>query len=88
VIETVTNICFGGLALAGVLCLVRILRGSSLADRIVALDSLLIVIVSGIAVQAARTGAGTFLDFLVVTSLIAFIGSVTVARFIERRGAR
>lgn len=84
----VIAVCFAGLALAGVLCGVRLLRGISLADRIIALDSLLIVIVSGVGVNAARTGTGTYIDVLLVTSLIAFIGSVTVARFIERRGAR
>ncbi len=86
--RTIITICFGILSVSALLCLVRLVRGSSLADRIIALDSLLIVIVSGVAVQAARTGRGTFLDVLVVTALIAFIGTVTVSRFIERRGAR
>lgn len=86
--DAVTTVCFAILCVAGLLCLVRLVRGVSLADRIIALDSLLIVIVSGVAVQAARNGSGTFLDVLVVAALIAFIGTVTVARFIERRGAR
>ncbi len=86
--RTIITICFGILSVSALLCLVRLVRGSSLADRIIALDSLLFVIVSGVAVQAARTGRGTFLDVLVVTALIAFIGTVTVSRFIERRGAR
>jgi multicomponent Na+:H+ antiporter subunit F len=84
----VFTLCFTLLGIAALLCLVRVLRGSSLADRVIALDSLLIVIVSGIAVHAASTGRGTYLDALVVTALIAFIGTITVAQFIERRGAR
>ncbi|MGH9183319.1 MAG: monovalent cation/H+ antiporter complex subunit F [Acidimicrobiales bacterium] len=83
----VTDAAFGGLAVAGALSLIRLLRGPSLADRIVALDSLLVVIVCGLAVDAARTREGTYLDVLVVTALLGFIGTVTVARFIERRGA-
>jgi multicomponent Na+:H+ antiporter subunit F len=59
----------------------------SLPDRIVALDTLLVVIVSGIAVHAARTGEGLYLDVLVVAALLGFVSTVTVARFIERRGA-
>ena len=86
--STVFATCFTVLAVAALLCLLRVVRGASLADRIIALDSLLIVIVTGVAVHAASTGRGTFLDALVVTALIAFIGTVTVARFIERRGAR
>ncbi len=85
--RTVTTIAFAGVALSGLLCLVRLVRGPSLADRIVALDALLIVIVSGIAVGAARTGEGTYLDVLVVAALLGFVGTVNVARFVERRGA-
>ncbi|HVL28571.1 MAG TPA: monovalent cation/H+ antiporter complex subunit F [Acidimicrobiales bacterium] len=83
---TVTTVAFATVAMSGLLCLLRLVRGPSLADRIVALDSMLIVIVSGIAVHAARTGDGTYLDVLVVASLLGFVGTVNVARFIERRG--
>ena len=83
----VTTLAFAGLAVAGFLCVLRLLRGPSLADRIVALDALLIVIVSGIAVDAARTGVGTYLEVLVVAALLGFVGTVNVARFIESRGA-
>lgn len=86
-IETASTIALAGLALSAVLCGARLVRPGSLADRIVALDALLIVVVTGIAVQAARTGDGTYLDVLVVAALLGFLGTVTVARFIERRGA-
>jgi multicomponent Na+:H+ antiporter subunit F len=84
---TMTALALSGLALAAVLCLVRLLRGRSVADRIVALDLLLLMGVSGIAVLAIRTGSAAFLNALVVAALIAFVGTVTVARFMERRGA-
>jgi multicomponent Na+:H+ antiporter subunit F len=83
----VTTVALFGLALAGLLCVVRLLRPGSLADRIVALDSLLIVVASGIGVLTVRTGATAFVPVLLVVSLTAFVGTVTVARFIERRGA-
>lgn len=75
------------LSIAAVLCTVRLVRPGSLADRVIALDSLLIVAVAAIAVEAARTGRGTYLEAMLVVALIAFIGTTTVARFIERRGA-
>lgn len=83
----VTSVALGGVVVAGLLCLLRLLRGPSLADRIVALDALLVLIVSGIAIDAARTGEGTYLEVLVVAALLGFVGTVNVARFIERRGA-
>lgn len=84
--NTVTAVAFAGLAVSGFLCLARVVRGPSLADRIVALDVLVLIVVSGIAVQAARTGDGTYLDLLIVAALLGFVGTVTVARFIEWRG--
>ncbi len=83
---TVAALAFAGIAISAVLCMVRLVRGPSLADRIVALDGLLILVVSGIGVDAARTGRGTYLDVLVVAALLGFVGTVNVARFIERRG--
>lgn len=85
---TLTSIVLGILAAAGVLCLARLIRGVSLPDRIVALDTLLVTLVCGLAVLAARTGSGVFLDVMVVASLLGFTGTALVARFIERRGAR
>ena len=79
-------ICLVGLTIAAGMCLVRLVRGPSVPDRIVALDALLLVVVAGIAVGAAATGDGDFLAVLVAVSLLGFVGTVTVARFVERRG--
>jgi multisubunit Na+/H+ antiporter MnhF subunit len=74
------------LALAGLGCLARVLRPGSIADRVVALDVLLLVAVSGVAVGSLRLGTAVFADLLVVVSLLGCVGTVTVARFMERRG--
>lgn len=84
----VTAICFVMLGIAALSCTVRLVRGVSLADRVLALDSLLIVVVIAITVETAQSGRGTYLEAMLVVALIAFIGTTTVARFIERRGAR
>ena len=80
-------VCLAGLSLAALLVLVRLVRGPSVPDRIVALDTLLYIVVSGIAVGAATVGDGSFLTVLVAVALLGFVGTVTVARFVERRGA-
>jgi multicomponent Na+:H+ antiporter subunit F len=82
----VTGVCFVGLSVAALLTLVRLVRGPSVPDRIVALDALLFIVVSGIAVGAAATGDGDFLAVLLAVALLGFVGTVTVARFVERRG--
>jgi multicomponent Na+:H+ antiporter subunit F len=73
---------------AAALCFVyRLLRGPSLADRVIALDGLLVAGASAIAVDAIRTGSGAFVPVVVVVTLIGFVGTSVVARFIEGRGA-
>lgn len=84
----VTTLVLALLTVAAVLCVVRLLRGESFPDRVVALDTLLVVVVCGIAVNAVRTASGEYLDVLVVASLLGFTGTSLVARFIEKRGAR
>ncbi len=85
--DIVAYICFVVLAFSALLCVARVAKGPSVADRVLALDCLLVAGVVAIGVEAARTSSGTFLDVLLVVSLVAFIGTTAVARFIERRGA-
>lgn len=84
--STVVAICLVMLGAAGVLCVARLLRAETVADRIVALDLLLSVVVTGIAATAVGTGETIYLGLLVVTALLGFVATVTVARYIERRG--
>lgn len=85
--SVVVLVCMVGLSLAAVLCVTRLMLGPTVPDRIVALDALLYIVVSGIAVGAAATGDSSFLAVLVAVALLGFVGTVTVARFVERRGS-
>lgn len=76
---------FAMLSAALVLTCVRLLRGPTLADRVVALDLLAVMSVSFIAVYALNTGQAVFLDAALVLALIAFLSSVAFARYLERR---
>jgi multicomponent Na+:H+ antiporter subunit F len=71
----------------GAFCfLYRLLRGPSLPDRSVGVDGLLSVIVIGIIVFAARQRSGMTIETVLVAALVAFVGTVAIARFIEYRG--
>ncbi|WP_197034783.1 monovalent cation/H+ antiporter complex subunit F [Glycomyces sp. NRRL B-16210] len=72
------------LTAAGAMALVRIVRGPTTLDRIVATDVLLAIIITGIAAEAAFSRDPTALPVLVVVSLLGITGSVGVARFITR----
>lgn len=66
---------------------VALLRGPTLADRVVALDVILISLMGGIAVDAADSGSTTYLDLLVVIAIVGFTATVAASRFIEQEGA-
>ena len=87
-IEVFEYATLGMLAAAGVLALVRTGRGGSLPDKVLGADTLILVLASGIAAGAGITRSADFLDALVVVTLLGFIGTITVARYVERRGAR
>lgn len=72
------------LAIAGALTMIRITRGPSTLDRIVATDVLLAIIITAIAADAAYRRDGTALPILVVMSVLGFTGSVGVSRFAAR----
>jgi multicomponent Na+:H+ antiporter subunit F len=80
-----TEATFVILAIAGALFLLRLGVGPSLADRVVALNGLVLVGMGAIATQAAHTGVGSFLPTLVAIALVGPIGNGMIARFIESR---
>jgi multicomponent Na+:H+ antiporter subunit F len=70
------------LGAGALLALVRLARGPSLLDRVVATDTLLVIISASLAVHAALERDPTVVPVLVVVSLLAFVGSVSIARYI------
>jgi multicomponent Na+:H+ antiporter subunit F len=73
------------LGVAAIPALVRVVKGPTLADRVIALDLILFLLAGGIAVHAAREGATGFIPIVIAVALVAFAGTVLVARFIEWR---
>ena len=82
---TVVYVAGGILAIAVLLALYRAVRGPSILDRVLAHDVVLAVVGAGL---VRNMVVGRHLDnlvLLVTISLIGFIGSVTVARFVTDR---
>jgi multicomponent Na+:H+ antiporter subunit F len=79
----IIDISFAVLVAAGALFGYRLLRGPTLADRVNALNGLLVVGSNAIAAHAIRTRQGAFLPVLVVAALVGFVGTAMVARFVE-----
>lgn len=65
------------------LFLFRMLLGPSLADRSLALDGLVVTAISALVVWSASRDTGVFLPVAVVLTLVGFIGTSVIARYIE-----
>lgn len=72
------------LGLAALLATLRIIRGPSVLDRAVASEVLVAILVCALGLEAATTRHTTTLPILVSLSLIGFVSSVAVARFVPR----
>lgn len=73
------------LMVAIILAFVRLMRGPSLPDRVVALDLTGTLALGIIAAFAVASGETVYLDVGIVLALIAFLGTVAFARYLEKR---
>lgn len=62
----------------------RLAKGPTFSDRVVALDMMTVSLVTFCALFSVRTGATAFLDVAAVLALIGFLATVAFARFAER----
>ena len=67
------------------LALIRLLRGPSTLDRIVALDVIVVLTVVAAGVYVAYYRVGSNIPLLAAVSLVGFVGSTTAARLAVRR---
>lgn len=68
-----------------VLAFVRVVRGPSLPDRVMALDMIGLMAVSVIVLTAIASDEPVLMDAAIALALISFLGTLAFARFIERR---
>lgn len=71
------------LVVAAVITMLRLVQGPSVADRMVALDTMIFLAVGGLGIYIVRTRDTIYLPVLVIAVLTAFLGTVVVARYIE-----
>jgi multicomponent Na+:H+ antiporter subunit F len=62
-----------------------VVRGPSLSDRVVGLHLIAVLAVGLIAMVALDSNQPVILDAAIVLALVAFLGTVAFARYLERR---
>ncbi|MCB0141176.1 MAG: hypothetical protein KDE50_14825 [Caldilineaceae bacterium] len=74
------------LSLSLLLCFIRLYLGPDVPDRTVSFDLIASHAVGMFALYAVRTGSRELLDGAIVTTLLGFLGTLMLARYLERRG--
>ena len=86
ILQTITGLLILPILAATVaLVFVRLVRGPSLPDRVVALDLIGTLSIGVIAVYAIATGEAVYLDVAAVVALISFLGTIAFAYYVEKR---
>ncbi|MGI5291508.1 monovalent cation/H+ antiporter complex subunit F [Nonomuraea polychroma] len=78
-------VTIGLLGCAAALTLYRAVRGPSMLDRAVALDTMTALAMCGVGAFAVARDDYSDLPILLVLSLLGFVGSVSLARFFSGR---
>ena len=72
------------LAVAAAITFIRLVKGPTLPDRVIAIDLIGVLMVCLLVVTAAATAQQALLDVAMVVALISFVGTVAYSRYIER----
>lgn len=81
------DLALAALAVTFGLAVLRAVVGPTVADRAVAADVALYVIVAAIALLVLRSGAESFLDVILIATLLGFLATVALGVLVGRRGS-
>ncbi|KFI29278.1 pH regulation protein F [Haematobacter massiliensis] len=86
------NVCvtigLGLVILAVLVGFIRLRRGPSLADRVVALDMMTAAVIAFCGLFAVKARAEAYLDIAVALALVSFVSVVALARYAARQARR
>lgn len=77
-----TSLILLSLSVAG--CMYRLLKGPSMADRIAALDTIGVILLSMITVICMLLKTVAYMDIILLIGILAFIGTIAFSKYIER----
>ncbi len=84
-IEVVIGVCVAVLGLCALGLVVRMTIGPTVLDRALTFDMIVSITIIGLALYGAIRREVDTLPMLLVLTLLGFVGSVSIARFIDPR---
>ena len=84
VLVAVLKLCLAALLVSGLMCLYRMIIGPKAADRAVAFDTLAMVFIGIICVLCIQWSSVLYFDAVWILMLVGFLGSASIAKFLEK----
>lgn len=84
-IDTAIVAGLGGVGLAMLLCLWRLLRGPDVTDRILALDTLYINTIALLMLFGMYLRSAIFFEVALIIAMLGFVGTVLLSKYVMRR---
>ena len=81
ILSTGTAIAIGLLGLAMLLCATRLVRGPSMSDRVLALDTLYVNSLALLMTLGIRLAEPAFFDAALLIALLGFLATVALAKY-------
>lgn len=83
-LDIVLKIALAGFSISSVIILIRVIKGPSTPDRIVALDAMGINLAAITGLTSMIFNTKAFLDVILLFGILSFIGTVAFSKFIQK----
>jgi multicomponent Na+:H+ antiporter subunit F len=77
-------VAFGFIGLALLFGIIRFIKGPTVADRVVALDTMSVIITATLALMAYMFQRYIYVDVSLIYAVLGFIGVIVLARYLEK----
>lgn len=81
--EIILTLCGTILTVAILICLVRVVRGPTVLDRILTFDAITICVVGLMVVLSVQWRSPYFIELILIFSLLGFLGSVAFILYLQ-----
>ena len=71
--------------IAMLLALFRLLRGPSVPDRILALDTLFVAAIAQLVLYGMHLGSAIYFEAALIIAMLGFVGTVVLSKYVLRR---
>ncbi len=81
--DIINIIVFSLMGLGLFFCMIRFIKGPTLSDRVVSLDTINIIVISVIALLSVVFNSELYLDIAIIYAILAFLETVLFAKYVE-----